>query len=120
MTVLPADETAHPPQRSLDRAKALAVALTPHQPFVVGGNELPVVQREPAVRRVVQQGVVDRAGALRVDLVHTGDEPDAVLPGDGPEPLTVWPWDRDRLASEQCIRLLGARLVPARERIRPR
>ena len=59
--------------------EAAAVALPPDQALVVGGHELPVLQREPPVGRVVQQRVVERAGTLGVDLVHSGDEPDPVF-----------------------------------------
>ena len=66
--VLPADQPAEAAERRLDRPQAPPVALPPDQPLVVRGHELAVVEREAALGVVVEQRVVERPRALRVDL----------------------------------------------------
>ena len=109
-----------PAELGRQRAQAAAVALAPDEAFVVRRDELPVLQCEPAVGRVVQQRVVERPGALGVDLVHARDEPDPVLRGDLAEPVRRRPRHGDGLAREQPERGLRARIRPAGQRARPR
>ena len=87
--VLPADQAAEPAERRLDRAQPTPVALAPDEPLVVRRHELAVVERELALRRVVEERVVERARPLRVRLVDPDDEPDAVLARDRGEPVGV-------------------------------
>src|SRR2546422_437604 len=55
--------------------QAAAVPLSPDETLVVRRHELSVMECELAVRRVVEQRVVDRPGPFGLDLVHAGDGP---------------------------------------------
>ena len=101
------------------RAEPATVALTPDEPLVVRRDELAVVHGERSVGRVVEQRVVDRARLLGIDLVHAGDEPDAVFAGDLAEPALGIARHLERLAAQSSERLLRARIGPACERLRP-
>ena len=111
--VLPADEPAEPAEAGLDRPQAPPVALAPHEPLVVRGHELAVVERQAALGVVVEERVVERAGALRVDLGDAGDEPDAVLARDFPEPVGGGAGNLDGFLGEPGERGFGARDRPS-------
>ena len=118
--VLPADQAADPPDRRLERAQPAPVALAPDQALVVRRHELPVVERELARGRVVEERVVDRARTGGVDLVDPGDEPDAVLAGDRAQSVGIGARHLERLSVQERERRLRARIRPAGERLRPR
>src|SRR6266540_1659925 len=95
--VFPADQPADAAEIRLDRGEALAVAEPPHEPLVVRGHQLAVVQRELAVGRVDEQAVVESSA---VALVHSEREVNAVLARDRAEPVGVGAWDLDGLPRE--------------------
>src|SRR5919108_1564598 len=59
--VLPADQPAEAPERRLDCSEPTAVARAPDEPLVVGRHELAVPEGKAAVRRVVEERVVEGA-----------------------------------------------------------
>jgi len=77
------------------------------------------MERERAVGRVVEQRVVDRSGALGLDLVHAGDEPDTELARACGEALLGRRADGDEVLRDARERLLRAVVLPAGERLRP-
>jgi hypothetical protein len=87
---------------------------------VVRRDELAVVERERALRVVVEERVVERPRPLRVDLGHAGHEPDAVLARDLAEAVGRRAGHLDRLLGETGEGRLRARVGPAREEPGPR
>jgi hypothetical protein len=93
--------------------------LAPDEPLVVRRHELAVLQSQGAVRRVVEQCVVERSRPLRVALGDAGHEPDLVLARDLGEPVGGLARNLERFPSEQGEGLLRARLLPPGQRARP-
>ncbi len=118
--VLPADEAAEPPERRLDRPQAAAVSLAPDEALVVRRHQLAMLEGELAVRAVVEERVVERPGAVTLDLVHADDEPDAVRAGDLGQALAPGAGNLDRLAGQHGERRLASFVSPAGEELRPR
>ena len=116
--VLPADEPSDSAHTRLDGPQPGAV-LDPHEPLVVGGDELPVLEDKRAVLVVDEQRVVERSVSLRVGLGHAGRDEDAVLTGDLTDPLLGRTGNGDGFAGEHRERRLRLRIHPAGERLGP-
>ena len=78
-------------------------------------DELPVLERQCAVGRVVEKRVVEGARPLGVALGHAGHEPDLVLACDLADSVSRLSRHLDRLAGQHRERLLRPGLGPACE-----
>ena len=103
----------------MHRSEPAAVTRSPDQALVVRRHQLAVVEREPAVRTVEEQRVVERPGPLWLDLGHAGHEPDPVLGGDAPEAVGGRTRNLDGLPGKEGERGLRAGIVPSGQRLRP-
>ena len=86
---------------------------------MVGRHELPVLERETPVGPVVQERVVEGAGALGIDLGDTRDEPHAVRLGGRAEAVGCRARHRNGLLRDAGEGRLRALVGPAGEVLRP-
>src|SRR5918994_1093748 len=117
--VLPADQATEAADARLDRPQPAAVARAPDQALVVGRHEFPVLEDEAPVWPVVQERVVDRAGALGVDLRDARDEPHAVRLRSLTETVGSRAWHCHGLLRDAGEGRLRALVGPTGEVLRP-
>jgi hypothetical protein len=86
---------------------------------MVRRHELAVTECEPTARMVVEQGVVERAGTLGIDLRDAGHDPDAVLAGSLCDPKLRFSSHGHRLLRHLREGLFGTSVSPPGESLGP-